>query len=306
MEEIFRKYNDCEHYLKIRDFIVSTYKIFNRPYNWLIERWNFCRHYVVVMHSNTKEWEDTIGIWEDINGNILAVVHSEGEESGEVFFEVGTTNITKDLLEEMFEFAENNLSIKKNCKQFIQLRIPDCDKQREHIAASRGYEKLSWSETTSVISIEDRQEGRLPKGFTIKEGSDLSDEVKGEAHAKAFGYFDNKEHAEKSPSAYNLIKKAPDYRSDLDLYVISESGEVASFCTMWFDETNKIGILEPVGTNPNYRKMGLGRAVIGEALRRIALEGATKAYVGSAQDFYTSIGFQKEYKYNVWEKVLNE
>lgn len=66
------------------------------------------------------------------------------------------------------------------------------------------------------------------------------------------------------------MAKTPDYRSDLDLYVASESYEVVSFATIWYDAANKIGILEPVGTHYDYRRMGLARAVIGEGARRIA------------------------------------
>lgn len=46
--------------------------------------------------------------------------------------------------------------------------------------------------------------------------------------------------------------------------------------------------------------MGLGHAVIYEAVKRIEKEGALKVYVGSGQDFYVAIGFERKYKSNIW------
>lgn len=76
------------------------------------------------------------------------------------------------------------------------------------------------------------------------------------------------------------------------------------FCTIWYDRDNEIGILEPVGTNADYRKMGLARSVIGEAIRLVAKEGAEKVYVVTDKEFYLRIGFKCIYKLNVWEKVI--
>lgn len=61
-------------------------------------------------------------------------------------------------------------------------------------------------------------------------------------------------------------------------------------------------MLEPVGTIPEYRRMGLGRVVIGEAVRRLANKGASKVYVGSDQEFYIALGFKRDFISNMWIK----
>nr|WP_239483881.1 MULTISPECIES: GNAT family N-acetyltransferase [Paenibacillus] len=100
------------------------------------------------------------------------------------------------------------------------------------------------------------------------------------------------------------MKLAPDYRPDLDLSVVDTSGEVVSFCTLWFDSQNQHGALEPVGTIATARKKGLARAVITEGLHRIAGYGAKSAYVGSTMDFYKKLGFEAVFRSNVWEKTF--
>ena len=50
-----------------------------------------------------------------------------------------------------------------------------------------------------------------------------------------------------------------------------------------------MGILEPVGTVPEHRRRGLGRAVVYEAIRRAAALGAEKVVVGAGLAFYLAM-----------------
>lgn len=296
----FKKY-DSKDFIRVRDFLVDTFQTVGKGHNWTIERWNFSNSMARIMNEvSIEDWESTIGIWEQA-GKIIAVVSSEGEASGEAFFHTVMKEIPQAIIEEMFEFTEKNLTIKENEKSIVKLRLSEGYKQCEDIALSRGYIKTQDYETTSVRYINGTINVRLPKGFSIKNGCEVSDTDKGKAHAKAFGY-ENTKYENISPLSYEQLRQMPDYRSDLDLYVLSEANVIAAFCTMWYDNINKIGILEPVGTIPEFRKMGLGRAVIGEATNRIAKEGAETVHVGSEQKFYLAIGFSPKYKSNVWEK----
>jgi predicted N-acetyltransferase YhbS len=63
-----------------------------------------------------------------------------------------------------------------------------------------------------------------------------------------------------------------------------------------------MGIFEHVATHLDFRRRGFGRAVMMEGLRRIAALGATRAWVGSGQEFYAAIGFQKKYVCYNWIK----
>lgn len=296
----FKKY-ESKDFIRVRDFLVDTLKTIGKGRNWTIERWNFSNSMSRIMNEvSIEKWESTIGIWEQA-GKIITVVSAEGEASGEAFFHTAMRELPQEIIEEMFEFTEKNLALNEDGKSIVQLRVPEGYKQYEDIALSRGYIKTQDYETISVLYINGTIDLRLPKGFSIKNGYEVSDMDKGKAHAMAFGYANTK-HENISPLCYEQLRQMPDYRADLDLYVVSEDNEIAAFCTMWYDNINNIGILEPVGTIPEFRKMGLGRAVIGEATNRIAKEGAETVHVGSEQKFYLAIGFNPEYKSNVWEK----
>ncbi|MBZ9688780.1 hypothetical protein G9F72_020885 [Clostridium estertheticum] len=77
-------------------------------------------------------------IWEQ-NRKIISVVSAEGEESGEDFFHIGMKEFPQGILEEMFEFTEKNLTLEKDGKSIVKLRIPKGYKQGEDLALSRKY-----------------------------------------------------------------------------------------------------------------------------------------------------------------------
>ena len=63
-------------------------------------------------------------------------------------------------------------------------------------------------------------------------------------------------------------------------------------------------LVEPVATDPAYRKMGLGKSAVLEAIRRCGLLGAKRAFVGSPQQFYYSIGFRPYATSTFWSKKM--
>jgi predicted N-acetyltransferase YhbS len=71
---------------------------------------------------------------------------------------------------------------------------------------------------------------------------------------------------------------------------------------MWYESVNQYAYVEPVATDPDYRRMGLGKAAVLEGIRRCGELGATVAYVGNDLLFYQSIGFKKVYTGECWVK----
>lgn len=86
--------------------------------------------------------------------------------------------------------------------------------------------------------------------------------------------------------------------------VADESGEFAAHCTCWYDPRTDYAYIEPVCTIPKYRTMGLGKAVVSEAVNRCCKLGAKRAIVLSDQVFYQKLGFAPLEKYTFyWKKV---
>ena len=99
-----------------------------------------------------------------------------------------------------------------------------------------------------------------------------------------------------------FMQQAPNFNHDLTIVAVAPNGDYASFCGIWYVPDNRITYVEPVATDPDYRRMGLGTAVVVEGMRRTIPLGSQVAWVGSDQKFYLSMGFQESYRDFTWIK----
>jgi predicted N-acetyltransferase YhbS len=166
----------------------------------------------------------------------------------------------------------------------------------------RDYEKdAKRSRYDSEFAIRDLPEQKLPQGYLIQSMAQENDiELKREVFGLAFNHSDPSEWP--SAFSYEELQKAPDYRKDLDLSIVGPDGKYVACSIAWYDSYNRMSILEPVGTHPDFRGLGLGREVVLEGIRRTAKLGADKVWVGSGQRFYETIGFEKKCVSYRWTK----
>jgi GNAT superfamily N-acetyltransferase len=90
------------------------------------------------------------------------------------------------------------------------------------------------------------------------------------------------------------------YRPELDWVVEGPDGDFVATALIWLDELNGIGLVEPVGCAPAYRRRGLARAVNLAALQALRGFGVNKAMVcprgddgyPEARKLYQNIGFR--------------
>lgn len=298
-----------QDFLKIRDFLKNTMQTAPAQKNWMIDRWIFGRYWGQVMHGTFNTWPETVGIWEDENNEIVAVVNSPGEvlyrTVGEAFFQLSDRDFTDEFYVELVDYAESKFPLKTEQGSFLKFTVNDDAYQIKNILKERGYILQDWKDPMAYMEIHNNLNVELPDGFKIADSNEVSDYQKGFAHGRAFGYYKNYvPDDDDAEHCYRSLRKAPDYIPELDLSVLDSNGEIASFAGVWYDDQNRVAILEPVGTIPKYRRMGLAQAVIHEGINRARKLGANKVYVGSNQQFYLSIGFQVIYSKEKWQKRL--
>lgn len=306
-----RKAYEDGDFVRIRDFL--KYSLFKDPSlkNWLIDRWNFGRYFSQTMHGTFDTWPETVGIWEDENGEIVAVVNSEGEvintKAGNAFLQLGNSNFSDGFLSELIDYAERNLALTTDEGTYINVFADEDAFQIQELLKERDYTLLEWKDPMSCLDVSDCFKVELPEGFRIADANEVSDWHKGFAHGRAFGYYKNdRPDDDMAELCYRALRNAPDYHPELDLSIIDMNGEIASFAGVWYDDMNKIGILEPVGTIPKYRRMGLAKAVVHAAINKAVEMGAKRIYVGSDQQFYLSLGFKVMYYKQIWQKKLRD
>ena len=145
----------------------------------------------------------------------------------------------------------------------------------------------------------------LPEGFRLNSLAEECDWTK--VHQVLWRGFDHGDEVPMSEEEFESRRAmfdTPKARRDLKIAVVAPNGEFASFCGMFYEPAGRFGYVEPVATDPRYRRLGLGKAAVLEGIRRCGELGATVAYVGSDQLFYQAIGFKKAYNSQCWVKYF--
>jgi GNAT superfamily N-acetyltransferase len=316
MKTRFREYEHDPDFYRIRDLLVETFSLTDRPLNWRLERWNYAYHFIVPLlategvgepdmdayRAAARLFDLSTGLWENEAGDVVGVAnieHADRSHSGwgEAFLQRHPDYDA--LLPEMLDFAETHLRNQERNLLFVP--IYDYDDTFLALVRGRGYQRHDdytlWDSAFAVQG--DLPDYTLPEGYCLQS---MADENDLDRRRKAFGLGFNHPDPREWPSllAYQGLQDAPDYRPELDLYVVAPDGEFASFCIAWWDARNRIASLEPVGTVPEHRRKGLARAVVLEAIRRVAALGAEEVFVGSDQSFYLSLGFDLKYAAHHW------
>ena len=97
-------------------------------------------------------------------------------------------------------------------------------------------------------------------------------------------------------TAHDAVVSMPQFDRTLVPVVAAPDGTLAAYCIAWFDPVTRTSEIEPLGTRPEYRRLGLARAVSLEAVRRSAERGAESVLVWGVGDhrtaLYESAGFR--------------
>jgi GNAT superfamily N-acetyltransferase len=289
-----RRYKRRVDFDKIGQFLYETYQPENRHSNWLQPRWEYMHYHPDLDESALNK----IGIWET-DGNIVGVAHYE-LALGEVYFEVHPD--FTHLKQEMLEYAEDHLNIETDDgHRYIKIYVNDFDTELEAIVKGWGYQMvMETADCWSAFNISNPfPEISLPTGFQLKSLQDDND-LRKLNRVIYRGFNHSGEPPEAGIKGMERMQSAPNYRKDLNIIVQAPNGRYASYCGMWYEARNKIAYVEPVCTDPDYHRLGLGTAAVLEGIRRCGTEGATVAFVGSQQPFYISMGFEKLFDIHLW------
>jgi GNAT superfamily N-acetyltransferase len=303
-----RSYQDEEDYWRIRAFLREVFQCNGRrERSWSVVRFDYWR-----WHGNENiehhRLEEVIFIWESGDGRIGAVLNPEGQ--GEAFLQVHPGFRSPDLEAEMLVIAEQHLAVPgADGRRQLRVWANQHDSLRRDLLQRRGYVRGEWPEyqrrRPMCLPIPDAP---VAAGYSVRALGDVAElPARSLVSWKAF-HPDEPDDRYEGWTWYHNVQRAPLYRRDLDLVAVAPDGELASFCTVWFDDVNRTGVFEPVGTAPAHQQRGLGKAVMCEGLRRLKHLGATLATVGSyspeAGALYAAAGFTEYELLERWTKTF--
>ena len=296
-----RHYCHPEDYQRIDDFLIQHYQPGNQDGNWIEPAWEYMHFHSLLDSASLGK----IGIWEEA-GEIVAVAHYEWR-LGEAFFQFHSGY--RHLRQEMLDYAEANLfgRSEKDGRKYLCAYVNDNDDEFIALVKERGYEKDAEGARPmyEYVIPNPFPPITLPAGFHLKSLADECDWAK--VNRVLWRGFD---HEGEAPATAEELESrrhmfdTPTARRDLKIVVAAPDGEFAAFCGMFYQPDNKYAYVEPVATDPAYRRMGLGKAVVLEGIRRCGASGATVAYVGNDLEFYQAVGFTRVYSSECWLKYL--
>ncbi len=298
---IARAYNNIagisEDYYAVRQFFVELG----------IAEFTYARWDWMTTHSYLdKEAISSIGLWL-LNEKVVGIATFDTS--------LGTTYCLAlpefaYLKGEILRYATNHL---KSEKGEITVAIADQDTVFQMEALEQGYVATPNRESDAAFYCSPEALTQLPcrldllpQGFSLVSMADRYDPYEYlRVLWKGFNHELDGEgelvYTDLKATEVDLEMKRPNVDLNLKLAVVSPEGHFVSYCGMWYDPEVGYSVIEPVATDPEYRKLGLGKAVVLEGIRRTAALGAKMALVGSSQQFYYSIGMVPYQTATIWK-----
>lgn len=271
--------------------------VFDRAAEFISEMWpqsgpSSEMHVGDLAWGTYRRWPnalEAVRLWADSGGKIQVLTMFGGSGVSDLVVRPGRAGL--DAASRAMEWIESTAAASNSIELRVGRRLQS--KEVIELLHERGFDRqpVGVPAMSRPIAAADALPPAIPSGYTIRElhADDLASRVL--AFNEAFPG------QTLCINAYRALRACSLYNERLDLVATTPSSEVAAFATLWLDSQNGVVQIEPVGCDPTYRRLGLARAVILQALRRSVLLGATEALVRhvstnpAARKLYESCGF---------------
>lgn len=269
-----------DDFFAVREFLVrhNADQVHTPGFLWGRWEWNFALPYLDTTALGR------IGVWER-DGRIVGLVTYE-QKPGEAWIVVDPPH--RDLLPAMVDHAVERICVDGK----VRILVPDDDAEMVRLVEQRGLVRSEWGEPNSVLDLSGDLGYELPEGFDVVSLADEWDVRKFHRLLhRGFGHPGEPDWSQSELDWRVRSTTSPGQRADLQLVTRAPDGSHVAFCGIWWWPGSPYAMVEPVCTDPDFRRMGCGRAAVLEGARRARDLGAQVAYVGSNQEFYYRIGF---------------
>ena len=149
---------------------------------------------------------------------------------------------------------------------------------RTDILRSLGYHKGDPLFRMHLMDPNDAPHYAIPQGWEVCQlpAGDAANQDRSDAQRSAF------QSTKMTPERYAFARSLPGYTGDWDLVLRTPAGDIAAFVTIWVDHASQTAHFEPVGCVHAYKRQGLTRILLCEALRRLSRAGISTVCVLSA------------------------
>ena len=298
MPVVSRKYDPELDFQRVMEFLRGSFAETESLHNWLPPRFENSRAEVA---TGTRLWEEVGGP----EPRIVAVANPESRFLYFIQMDPEYAHLEGEVVEWIVDYCTSQ---KPSCEGLkISIVALEGNPAREATLREQGFER---GRVYGIFRLRDVDapipDFSLPDGYVIRSVRPEEDFDRIAAAIRVvFG------HGEWfTAEVLQGLSRASFYRGDLDLVVVAPNGGIASFCTFRMDPQSRVTELEPMGTLPEHRGMGLAKAILVEGFRRLAKYDPTLLYIGGAADtpeanrLYEVTGFTERYDYYHWHKTI--
>lgn len=254
-------------------------------------------------HDTSASFSEQIALWEADGRTLGWVLFTPAERMFDLF--VHPTLRDTATAARMHAWAEARLAAMVRAQHGKDIRtgeIEEADTVRRGWLESRGFALADESEHLHHTWVTRRalnapiSDSPLPPGFSVR---GCRGEAELEARARAqHGAFQSQWEWGPYTARWRRFMQSPVYVGERDIVAAAPDGRIGAAAIHWLDSVNGVGYFEPVGTHPDFQRLGLGRAVLAESMRRMQAAGMTHASVCCDGDnpralaFYQACGFE--------------
>lgn len=297
-----RNYHWDDDFDRVREFLGNMFFIQRSHTNWLPTTLENVK-YGPGGTEYLEEEDEYLKIW-DCNGLIVAL--SVTKPTGDCHLSIHPDVVTS-AREIVLWMQERIRSFKEHESVKMRLVVDDADEELRSILTGLGFEEDEIEGDNQIWPVGSPiPDYFLPDGYTIRNAIIEEDYERYRRVQKAvFPHIKSM-----SNTILDTYSKATFYKEELDIVAVAPDGEFAAFCTARIDPVSRITELEPVGTHPAHRKLGLGKAVILETFKRLQKFKPTAVVIlgaaptEGARGLYKSVGFVRESTAHYWAKTV--
>jgi len=209
---------------------------------------------------------------------------------------------------ELFEYCEREtlrLAERKGKRpEKIVIEADDCDPDYIAFVEERGFSFMAYSFALTRHDLLNIPVAPLPAGFRFRQATADDAAQLADVHNYSFN-------AKWNAESYGKVFQSP--HMEYEIVAVAPDGRFAAFTNIWIDDVNRSLLFEPVGTHSDFRRRGIGKALMTHVLERMKAErGIKRAYVGheppdknpASVALYASVGFKKLHEIHDYSKPV--
>jgi GNAT superfamily N-acetyltransferase len=286
MNLTMRNSQNEEDFWRARNFLREVFLLNDRlEHSWNVARLDYWRWHYIKTCNICESMEKGMVLWETTDGKIVAALNQIG--GSELRLHVHPHFRTAELETEMLAYAEEHyFATTDDGRRYVYLPIFEDDTHRQELVQSRGFKKQpGWGHHYRRDLDSPIADVPLPAGYLIRSmGTEEEHPARSWASWRAFHNNEPDSNYDGDYSWYANLQSAPLYRRDLDVVAAAPDGNIAAFCTCFYDDVTRSAVTVVVGVAAEHWRRGLGKAVMTEAFKRLQAVGCTRVFSTAHED----------------------